>query len=853
MRHCTRVTLIAACALLATANLPSPALAQQSLKPGSLTGAKDGLSINKSGAFQGYSLVAPMNSKSSYLIDMEGRIVNEWKSDYTPAMMPYLLENGHLLRPANDGSQGFAPGAGGRIQEFTWEGELVWDYSFAGSRVRPHHDICRLPNGNVLVVATDPRTREEAIAAGRRPESVGNQLQADCILEIKPTGKTTGDIVWQWYAWDHLVQDTDKAKPSYGDVSEHPELIDINFVTEMMDRMLRDPQRLAQLRSLGYVGGGSPPPDGDKGAKGSTPKGPDGGRSGPGAPGGPGGPGPLGGDWMHVNSVAYSAELDQIMISVHEFSEVWIIDHGTTTAEAKSHSGGKRGKGGDLLYRWGNPKAYRNGSNADQRLFAQHCAHWIAPGLPGAGNMLVFNNGTGRPDGAYSSIDEIVLPLRKDGTYERDEFVAFGPEKAQWSYTAADKTSFYSMLISGAQRLPNGNTYICSGNQGILFEVTPKGEILWQYKHPGAGMEFPRPGELFPSFVRQMLRVTDEQKESIDTLQAEVDAKVAKLLTKEQREQFARPPVFGFGGPPGAPPGGPGRPGGPPGGPAGFRPPRPGEVIPAGVIDSLKLTEAQAKGREELQKHVDAEIAKILTPEQKSQIEQMQRPFAGGPGFGIPGFGPPGFGGPGFGPPRPPRPGELFPEFLRQMLQFTDEQKKSLDKVQGDVDAKLAKLMTDQQRKKLEQPPAPPGPGGPGGFRPPRPGEVLPATVAESLELTKDQTEELAALQKQVDADVAKVLTDPQKSRIKELQNPPAGGPGFGPPGLGGPGGGPGGPRGPGGPGGPGGGPGGPGGFFRSYRYAANYAGLVGKTLTPGKKLEEVARPQRPPSEEKKP
>ena len=87
---------------------------------------------------------------------------------------------------------------------------------------------------------------------------------------------------------------------------------------------------------------------------------------------------------MHTNAVAYNAELDQIMLSIHAFSEVWIIDHGTTTEEAASHSGGKRGKGGDLLYRWGNPRAYRTGTNVDQRLFAQHNAHWIPEGLPGA-------------------------------------------------------------------------------------------------------------------------------------------------------------------------------------------------------------------------------------------------------------------------------------------------------------------------------------------------------------------------------------------------------------------------------------------------------------------------------------
>ena len=130
----------------------------------------------------------------------------------------------------------------------------------------------------------------------------------------------------------------------------------------------------------------------------------------------PGGPNA---DWTHINAVAYNADLDQIVISVHAFSEIWIIDHSTTTEEAAGHTGGKRGKGGDLLYRWGNPRAYRAGTNVDQKLFVQHNAHWIPKGLPGEGHMLVFNNGNRRPDGAYSSVDEIVLPVKSDGTYER--------------------------------------------------------------------------------------------------------------------------------------------------------------------------------------------------------------------------------------------------------------------------------------------------------------------------------------------------------------------------------------------------------------------------------------------------
>ena len=135
-------------------------------------------------------------------------------------------------------------------------------------------------------------------------------------------------------------------------------------------------------------------------------------------------------DWTHVNSVDYNAELDQIVVSVHELSEIWIIDHSTTKAEAAGHTGGRSGKGGDLLYRWGNPLAYRAGTKADQTLFVQHNAQWIRRGLPGEGHVLVFNNGGHRPDGSYSSVDELVLPVDGQGRYKLEPGKAFGPKKA---------------------------------------------------------------------------------------------------------------------------------------------------------------------------------------------------------------------------------------------------------------------------------------------------------------------------------------------------------------------------------------------------------------------------------------
>ncbi|HEX5000836.1 MAG TPA: aryl-sulfate sulfotransferase, partial [Terriglobia bacterium] len=158
-----------------------------------------------------------------------------------------------------------------------------------------------------------------------------------------------------------------------------------------------------------------------------------------------------------------------------------------TTKEAAGSTGGKSGKGGDLLYRWGNPASYRAGTQADKRLFGQHNVHWIPKGLEGAGHLLVFNNGDGRPGGAYSTVEELALPMDASGHYALGSNKRFGPEAPVWSYTAPNPRDFYSVNISGAQRLPNGNTLICAGAPGIVFEVTPEKKVVWQYNLPGFG------------------------------------------------------------------------------------------------------------------------------------------------------------------------------------------------------------------------------------------------------------------------------------------------------------------------------------------------------------------------------
>ena len=428
---------------------------------------KVGVLLSDSRAFPGYNLINP-GRKETYLFDNEGRVVHTWSSEHRSGAAVYLLENGHLFRPAEavnrkPGFQG--PAAGGRIQEFDWDGHLVWDFEYHSEMRLPHHDAIKLPNGNALLICWEMIDEQEAVARGRRPETVkDSHLQPDCLVEIQPTGLTTGEIVWEWRSWDHLIQDRDKTRPSYGAISEHPELFDVNYIhgeEDQVSKLMATKEGREKLRSLGYVGSAPAAPadakkdaakkddskndalkkdgekkDGEKrdtdtkdGKQEDASKAPskDGQkndtalavRKNP--------------DWMHVNAVAYNAELDQIALSSPQFHEIWIIDHSSTTEEARGHTGGRWGKGGDLLYRWGNPRAYRNGTSLDQRLFGQHNIQWIPRGLPGEGHLLVFNNGGRRKPEEYSSVDEFVPRSDKDGNYIRSETGAFGPDETLWS------------------------------------------------------------------------------------------------------------------------------------------------------------------------------------------------------------------------------------------------------------------------------------------------------------------------------------------------------------------------------------------------------------------------------------
>ena len=385
-----------------------------------------GLIQNTHESVNGYTLFSPNSSNTTYLLDNCGNLVNSWQSSHSPGLSAYLLENGTLLRTARINNQVFTGlgGSGGRIELFDWTGNITWSFDYSDSLHYQHHDIEFLPNGNILLLAWEYKTSNAAIDQGRNPAQIGAALFSEHIVEIEPTGTTGANIVWEWHVWDHLIQDYDTSKSNYGVVQDHPELIDINF------------------------------------------------------------PGSSNQDWLHFNSIDYNPLTDEIIISVHNFSEIWIIDHSTTTQEAASHLGGNSEKGGDLLYRWGNPRAYKRGNASDQVFWAQHDAHWIDPGLIDEGRIMVFNNGLNQPGSDYSSID-IIEPTKDSlGHYMLNTNLTYSPDSLFWRFVADPPTSFYSSNISGAQRLSNGNTLICEGSSGVFFEIDSIGSTVWNYINP---------------------------------------------------------------------------------------------------------------------------------------------------------------------------------------------------------------------------------------------------------------------------------------------------------------------------------------------------------------------------------
>lgn len=393
------------------------------------------ISYNDSKSYDGYNLLYPHNQPNVYLLDNCGEIVHVWEgeSDTRPGNTAYLLEDGRLIktsRPASvAGNPIWAGGGGATVEIRSWDNELEWSFTLNDSTARLHHDIAVIEKNNrlsIAMIAWEVKSLEEVIQAGRDTSVLDRgEMWPDYILEVDPA---TDEIIWEWHAWDHLIQDFDPSKDNFGDVSQNPGRIDINH---------------------DFDGTGHP-------------------------------------DWMHSNALDYDPRWDYLMLSIPYFSEIWIIDHTTTTEEAASNAGGFSGNGGDLMYRWGNPQIYNQGDTSDQRLFFQHDANFIddfVPGFdPNYGRIAVFNNRVGSDFSSSNILDPQFDMYDWSFPFDGNRF---GPDETLLTILhPEDATKMYSTGLSGFQYLPNGNYLITAGRTGYTFEMTPDNEIVWEYITP---------------------------------------------------------------------------------------------------------------------------------------------------------------------------------------------------------------------------------------------------------------------------------------------------------------------------------------------------------------------------------
>ena len=302
-----------------------------------------GVLTSEKQAMQGYTLIAPQKAKTTYLMDMTGNIVKEWKSEYGCFFAMLDPKTGNLLRHATAPS-GLIPfgGQAGIFEEFDWTGKKIWEFN----TVKPgeelsHHTFNVMPNGNLLILVWKHHSYEDALAKGLDPDKPGRMMfpsgvkmgpkgervkgiWVDVIREIE---RGTGKTVWEWDVWDHI--------------GTNPDQLDINvFCTAKINR--------------GYAGP----------------------------------------DWTHFNGLSYNPENNEICFTSRQLSEVYFIDYG-------KDGGIKFRWGNPANYGKGKaPAGYCD--DGDQKLFGPHACVWTKEGT-----ITIFDNGNNRPSGNYSRAVEI--------------------------------------------------------------------------------------------------------------------------------------------------------------------------------------------------------------------------------------------------------------------------------------------------------------------------------------------------------------------------------------------------------------------------------------------------------------
>lgn len=317
------------------------------------------------------------------------------------------------------------------IFEKSWDNVLLNEIELEENGMVLDYEVIKLENGNYLSVGRKEFSESEFDALGFTPMN-GMPYVVDVVIELD---SISGEIVWEWDISDHTVQERDSTKVNYGVVSDHPELLDIDAISLF--------------------------------------------------------------DWefeesFMINGFDYNPELEQMMVSVRKMSEVVIIDRSTTTEEAAGHTGGRYGKGGDVLFRWGNAGNYIKGAIDERKLYFQHNPKWITTG-PHLGKISMFNNGLNRnfTGPAFSEGPVVDTGVDSLGNYSLDENNQFASGEAEHYYRPANGANyFYSGYLSGVEMMPNGNAFFTVGEEESLYEVAIDGEIVWQFNLPFGDQPF---------------------------------------------------------------------------------------------------------------------------------------------------------------------------------------------------------------------------------------------------------------------------------------------------------------------------------------------------------------------------
>ncbi|MDB2687301.1 aryl-sulfate sulfotransferase [Mariniblastus sp.] len=372
-------------------------------------------------------------SGETRLIDSAGTVLHSWETDLFAASgtTAYLREDGLLLRSGQRRdlpTGGFLPGSWSTVQLVEPDGTVVWDYTLQVSgELTLHHDIKPMRNGNVLVNVWELVPAAELEALGWQRVNGVNGVWMEKIQELEPNlvdGST--NVVWEWALENHLSQDLDVNRANFADVGEERGRVDINFNAGIFS-----------------------------------------------------------GDYFHISGIDYSEERDEIVLCPNNIDELWVIDHSTTTAEAATSTGGARGQGGELIYRWGNPRVYdfHNGASEQSFLRGAHDPRWSVDPQSGEIQLTVHNNDRvdATPGDSESQVLLLNLPLNASGDYVISSAETFLPSVPVVLYEQDPANPFFrTPFMGGAQRLSNGNILITLALSRTLVEVNEVGEIVWR-------------------------------------------------------------------------------------------------------------------------------------------------------------------------------------------------------------------------------------------------------------------------------------------------------------------------------------------------------------------------------------